>query len=414
MTTLEIKTPKWAECYFKPSRYKVAEGGRASGKSVFFAELAIETMLTEPDESLACIRETQRSLEYSVYRLLKETIEKFNVEDYFIEQNAVVKKRHGKGVIVFQGMNNSSAGAIKSLQGFKYAWVEEAEFFSQRSLDLLLPTISPLRVKGAEIWFTYNRRLKTDAVDNMFFGDNPVDKSEFIHTHTTYLDNPFIPQSEKDKINEFRQKDYDAWSWIYDGNYLNKSKQQVFRNWKIEEFEAPADAIFYLGADWGYKTDPTVLVRCYIVGRKLYIDYEAYRVGCEIVDIPNFFMSVPEAEKWNMTADSARPETISHLEKNGFKRIRPAVKGARSVEEGVAWLQSFEIIVHPRCKHTIDELSLYSYKTDRLTGEIVPLLEDKNNHVIDALRYACEGARRAKKHININQSQYALGAGQVY
>jgi len=75
--------------------------------------------------------------------------------------------------------------------------------------------------------------------------------------------------------------------------------------------------------------------------------------------------------------------------------MSPAIKGAKSLEEGVSWLQSLEIIVHPRCRHTIDELSTYAYKTDPATGKPVPLLEDKNNHVIDAVRYACEGARRA-------------------
>ena len=85
------------------------------------------------------------------------------------------------------------------------------------------------------------------------------------------------------------------------------------------------------------------------------------------------------------------------MKRNGFPRISAAVKGAKSVEEGVAWLQSLEIVVHPRCRHTIDELSTYAYKVDKDTGKPVPILEDKNNHVIDALRYACEGARRAAK-----------------
>jgi phage terminase large subunit len=95
-----------------------------------------------------------------------------------------------------------------------------------------------------------------------------------------------------------------------------------------------------------------------------------------------------------IVADSARPETISHMRRNGFPKIMPAVKGPRSLEEGVEWLKSYDIVVHPRCVHTIDELTLYSYKTDALTGNILPVLEDKKNHVIDALRYACEGIRR--------------------
>jgi phage terminase large subunit len=84
------------------------------------------------------------------------------------------------------------------------------------------------------------------------------------------------------------------------------------------------------------------------------------------------------------------------MRKHGFPRIFPAVKGPRSLEEGVEWLKSYDIVVHPRCVHTIDELTLYSYKRDPLTDRILPVLEDKKNHVIDALRYACEGVRRAK------------------
>jgi phage terminase large subunit len=139
------------------------------------------------------------------------------------------------------------------------------------------------------------------------------------------------------------------------------------------------------------------MVRCNIDGNRLYVDYEAYRIGCEIVNLPDLFMAIPEAEKWPSCADSARPETISHMQKHGFEKMRAAIKGAKSLEEGVAFLQSFDIIVHPRCQHVIDELSLYKYKTDPLTGVVLPILEDKNNHCIDALRYACEGARRAAK-----------------
>jgi phage terminase large subunit len=193
-----------------------------------------------------------------------------------------------------------------------------------------------------------------------------------------------------------QRRDPDKYQHVWQGQYLRNGNARVFRNWKIDEFEAAPDAIHRLGADWGFSIDPTVLVRCHIVGRSLYIDYEAYMVGCEIVNTPELFMQIPEAEKWPIVADSARPETISHMKKNGFPKIMNAVKGAKSVEEGIEFLKNYDIVVHPRCQHTIDELSLYSYKSDPLTGRILPLLEDKKNHVIDALRYACEGVRRSQ------------------
>jgi phage terminase large subunit len=139
------------------------------------------------------------------------------------------------------------------------------------------------------------------------------------------------------------------------------------------------------------------LVRCWIDGKRLYIDHEAYMVGCEIDQLPDLFARVPDSQKWFITADTARPETISYMQRHGYPKINAAIKGAKSVEEGVEFLKSFDIVVHPRCQHTIDELTVYSYEIDDLTGLILPKLADKDNHVIDALRYACEGARRATR-----------------
>ena len=113
------------------------------------------------------------------------------------------------------------------------------------------------------------------------------------------------------------------------------------------------------------------------------------------MDTPDLFLTVPESEKWPIVADNARPETISHMQRHGFPKIMPAVKGPKSVEEGIEWLKSHDIVVHPRCVHTIDELTCYSYKTDPLTGVVLPVLADRDNHLIDALRYACEASRRA-------------------
>jgi phage terminase large subunit len=193
-----------------------------------------------------------------------------------------------------------------------------------------------------------------------------------------------------------RGRDPDKYAHIWLGEYAKSTASRVFTNWRVEEFEAPPDAIHRLGADWGFAVDPTVAVRTHLVGRKLYVDYEAYKVKCEIVNTPELFMQIPEAERWPMIADGSRPETISHMRNNGFGKITNAVKGPGSVKDGIEFLKSFDIIVHPRCKHTIDELTLYSYKVDSKTQEVLPVLEDDHNHVIDSLRYACEAVRRAE------------------
>jgi phage terminase large subunit len=150
------------------------------------------------------------------------------------------------------------------------------------------------------------------------------------------------------------RRDPDKFQHVWKGAYLQNSQSRVFRNWCIEEFDAPPDAIHRLGADWGFAVDPTVLVRCHISGRKLYVDFEAYMVGCEITDTPDLFMTVPESEKWPIVADSARPETISHMRQNGFPKIMSAVKGPKSVEEGIEWLKSVTISLFTRAVRSHD------------------------------------------------------------
>lgn len=181
------------------------------------------------------------------------------------------------------------------------------------------------------------------------------------------------------------------------GNWKIRNTQSlVFTDWEIRKFDTPADAVLRFGADWGFANDPTVLVRGYIDGNTLYVDQEAQGVGVEIDETPALFDTVDGSRKWTIRADSARPETVSYMQRKGFKII-PAVKGPGSIEDGVAFLKSYRIVVHPRCKLTAQEMAAYSYKVDSKTGEILPLLEDKFNNAIDALRYACEGLRRAPK-----------------
>jgi phage terminase large subunit len=352
--------------------------------------MLIESHLLDQKRRSVCVREVQKSLAQSVKRLLELKIEQMNAGAYFEVQEACIKSKKGDGMIIFQGMQNHTADSIKSLEGYDCAWVEEAQSLSQRSLDLLRPTI---RKPGSELWFTWNPSQATDPVDSLLRGENPPPSASVLEVN--YSDNPWFPDVLRAEMEYDRGRDPDKYAHVWRGGYVQNSSSRVFKNWRIEDFEASADAIHRLGADWGFATDPTVLVRCHIVGRTLYIDHEAYQVGCEIVDTPSLFHTVPDSERWPMVADSSRPETISHLRKNGFPKIMPAVKGAKSVEEGIEWLKSYDIVVHPRCTHTIDELTFYSFKTDPLTGKVLPILQDKKNHVIDALRYACEGVRRA-------------------
>lgn len=384
----DMELPDWSEELFnEDARYFALVGGRGSAKSYSVAAALILRAASKPLRIL-CAREIQRSIKDSVKRLLDDTIKRTGLQGFFTSTDTEIRGENGS-LILFAGLR-TNIDSIKSMEGIDICWVEEAQTVSQSSLDILIPTI---RKPGSQIYFTWNPKYKTDPIDSMFNADDLPPRTSFMRVN--WDQNPWFPDVLKAEMEYDRARDPDKYKHVWLGGYVSNSEARVFRNWKIEEFEAPEDAVHRFGADWGFASDPTVLIRCHIIGRTLYVDYEAYRVGCEIVDTPNLFLTVPDSEKWPIVADSARPETISHMQKNGFPKIMPAVKGPKSVEEGIEWLKSHDIVVHPRCQHTIDELTLYSYKTDPLTGAILPVLADRDNHLIDALRYACEASRRA-------------------
>lgn len=392
MTELRIPVAEVFEPLLAPARYKGAEGGRGSGKSHNFAELWLDENIREP---LDCVmlREVQKDLKFSVKRLLEGKIETFNAGGYFDVQDRIIKTKQG-GITIFEGMQNHTAESIKSLEKFRRAWFEEAQKASQKSLDILRPTF--FRAPGTELWFSWNPDLPTDPIEQLLRPADGKTPPGSIVVHANYDTNPWFPADLRLEMEYDRGRDPDKYSHIWLGGFQLRSETRVFKNWRVEEFEIDPKAIKRQGADWGFAIDPSVLIQSYIEGRTLFVTHEAYRVGCEIVDTPDLFGTVPESDKWPIIADSARPETISYMQKNGYPRMYAAHKGPGSIEEGVNFLQGFDIVVHPRCKHTIDELTMYSYKTDPLTGKVLPILQDKKNNVIDALRYSHEGARKVQ------------------
>jgi phage terminase large subunit len=278
--------------------------------------------------------------------------------------------------------------------------VEESSSLSQNSIDVLCPTI---REPGSEIIFTYNRDEELDPVHKTFVTDPP--RNDVWYLHTTYKDNKYFPEVLRNEMEYCKRVDYEKYRHVWLGEPKKVSEAQIFKGkWCVDTFETPClDNIyqgrFFYGADWGFSTDPTVLVRCFIKDRKLFIEYEAYAVGVELDDIPQLFNSVPESRKWKIVADCSRPETISHIAHKGFN-IVPSPKWEGSVEDGIEYLRSFEkIVIHSRCKHAQDEAKYYSYKMDKKTGEVLPIVSDANNHIFDGLRYSLSDYIRKKVSI---------------
>ena len=212
MAILRIKTAEVFEPLLQPSRYKGAWGGRGSGKSHFFAELLVEECYRVPGTRAVCVREVQKTLRESSKAVIEEKIKTLGLGEYFNVLLDRIETR-GNGVILFQGMQDHTAESIKSLEGCRVAWVEEAQTLSQRSLDLLRPTI---RIDDSEIWFSWNPRTRKDAVDR-FLRQDPPDNA--IVVKSNWRNNPWWNAVlEKERIT-YLEKNQDNYSHIWEGEY---------------------------------------------------------------------------------------------------------------------------------------------------------------------------------------------------
>lgn len=383
-----IKLPKAFKSFTQPARYKVPYGGRGGGKSESIARILIDRAGKEKLLFLG-IREIYNSIADSSKALLESVIEEHNLWcDWQATNTSLTNLRTGSRWI-FRGLQKQTSKSIKSLKGVNVVWGDEASALSKRSLELLIPTI---REPGSEIWLSFNPENEDDPVYEMFVAGEPPPRS--IVKLVNLEDNPYFPPDLQEHSDWLRSRDPELWKHVYGGETLQISNQRIYNNWKKESFETPSDASFRGGADWGYSIDPSCLIRIWIRDRTMFIDWEAWQVGCEIVNLPTLFDTVPDSRRFPITADNNKPDTISYLRQNGFV-INPSKKGAGSVIEGIDFVRSYDIVVHPRCENIVDEFKRYKFKKDEHSGKIYKIPEDKFNHGMDSLRYATEGVRHA-------------------
>ena len=372
---LDVEVPRVFRPLLSPARYKGAYGGRGSGKSHFFGGQVPLQMLR--GRNVLCVREIQNSIADSVKRLIEGKIDAYGLAAHFDITEREIRCRPSGAICIFRGMQNHTAASVKSLEDFDVAYWEEAQTASRRSLDLLTPTI---RNPGSELWFAWNPENEGDPIERLLRHDPPEGS---VVVEANHADNPWFPDELRADMERDRQRDPDKYRHVWAGSYQNRSETRVFRNWRVGEVHVPEDARPFYGADWGFANDPTAAVRfCIPKPGLLYIDREAYEVGCPVERVPALLAQVDGIRDWPCRADSARPETIDYVRRHGFPKMLAARKGKGSVEHGIEFLKGFDIVVHPRCVHAERELTLYSYETDKRTGEILPKIEDANNHCI--------------------------------
>jgi len=371
-------------------RLVVLKGGRGGGKTIGVCRVLLMKALASKILIL-CLREFMNSIADSTHRTLTAQIEELGMhEEFEILKSTILCKRTGSQII-FSGMNHPES--VQSLYGCDVVFYDEAQRCSQRSLDILLPTV---RKENSQIIFSLNPHLPTDPVwKQLILGkDNYKD---CVVVDIEWMDNPWFPTVLSDEKDACLRQDVEKYNNIWLGHTLERAECVIFnRPGQIQSYDfTPDPALWqpFFGADWG-SVDPTVLVKTWVWKEDLYVEYETFDVDIPIELITASWDLVAGSANQTIYADNSRPEIIKYLRRNGLPHLRPCKKWPGSILDGIDHLKNFQhIIIHPRCTHTLEEFSSYKWKTRKLgdTEVIIPdEPEDKNNHCIDAIRYSQE------------------------
>lgn len=339
MTNLRLEVPKVFAPLLAPARYKGVHGGRGSGKSHFFAQLLILRALASPIRAV-CIREVQKSIKQSVKLLLDDKIKDLGLQDHFRSLDQEIRCDSGS-VITFQGMQDHTAGSIKSLEGYDIAWCEESQAISERSIRLLRPTI---RKECSEIWFSWNPDNETDPVDELLRGPNPLNDS--IVVQANWMDNPYFPDVLRLEMEQDKIRDPDNYGHVWLGEYQRFAGGAVYGKEMIQAIEDvptrittvpynPSSPVI-VSWDLGY-SDATALWFCQLVGKEpRLIDY--YESNREPL---SHYVKLIKSKPY-MYEVQVLPHDASH------SSLRTGTSLIKQLEELGSWRAGKDIISLPR------------------------------------------------------------------
>lgn len=382
-----------------PARYKGAHGGRGSGKSHFFAELLVEECYRRPGTRAVCIREVQKTLAQSSKHLIESKIEALGLSAHFgITKEAI--KTPGDGEIIFVGMQDHNAESIKSMEGMRYAWVEEAQTLSARSLSLLRPTI---RLPGSELWFSWNPTRKSDAVHALLCGDTIPANAVVVKAN--YADNPWFPEVlEQERIfDSVNRADQYEHIWLgevaraFSGSYFADGLAKAREEGRIGRVAAdpllPIKLFWDLGGA-GANADALSIWACQFVGQEIrvlrYLETRGQVLAYVVEELRKHKLDKAVCV---LPHDGVNTNAITglkyedHLRQAGFavEVIKNQGKGAASMRiEAVRRLMPRMWFNADTTEHGRDALGYYHEKQDEVRGIGLGPEHDWASHAADA------------------------------
>ncbi len=382
------------------------KGGRGSTKSSFVSVEIPLGIMKHPDANAVVIRKVGLYLKDSVYEQLLWAIERLGVSHLWqakLSPLELIYTPTGQRII-FRGADEpKKLKSTKVRKGYiRYVWYEEADEFAGEE-EIRVINQSLLR-GGREftVFYTYNppksQRNWINAAVTVPAEDKLVHHSDYRSVPQEWLGEQFLLEAE-----HLRQTNPTA----YEHEYLGKvtgTGGEVFANLTVRTIspeERQGFSHIRRGLDWGYAADPTAYVVCALERRRLYIYGEIYRYGAKFDPLAEA-IKAENPDNRPISADSAEPRSNDELKSRGL-RIYPVKKGAGSVEHGLIWLQNLdEIVIDPAdCPNAKREFSGYERTPDKKNGGFRDDFPDKDNHTIDAVRYALEtdiGKKKPKTH----------------
>lgn len=398
----------------------VCAGGRGSGKSSDIAHMIIQLMMRYAVNAV-CIRKIDNTLEQSVYEQLKWAISEQQVVHLFRFNKSPLRITYlpRGNYIVFRGAQYPER--IKSLKDsqfpFAIGWIEElAEFKTEDEVRTIINSLLRDDLGDGlfyKFFYSYNPPKRKQSWVNKKYGTQFQPTNTFVH-HSTYLDNPYIAKEFIEEAELTKERDERRYRWEYLGEAIG-SGVVPFDNLRFEKISDDEIANFdniRNGLDFGYATDPLAFVRWHYDKKKngIYAIDEYYGQKISNRQVANWLHSKGYQSN-RIGADSAEPKSIAELYGDlNIPKIYGVKKGPDSVEFGERWLDDLDFIcIDPeRTPHIAREFEAIDYQTDR-DGNPLPRLEDKDNHTIDATRYAfsedMQAGRNVRKKIE-NASYY--------
>jgi phage terminase large subunit len=365
-------------------------GGSSSGKSFFLAQRCIIDVATLGRNYLIC-RKTARTIKKSLFNELCKAIVAFKMDRLFtINKTDLTFTCINGAQILSAGLDDTEkVKSITPTQGvLTDIWIEEATETEYNDVMQLRKRLRGESASPKRLILSFNPIYQTHWLYKEYFthyAESPYRRDDLLILKTTYKDNDFL--TDQDRYTMENEKDSYFYNVYTLGNWGTLGKT-IYTNYKVEHFDTSTFDNIYNGLDFGFASDPTAYIRMHYDKRnkRIYVFDEFMELEMMNDAIATRLHSIIGTEY--ITCDSAEPKSIRELQTLGI-RAKPAKKGKDSINFGIQWIKRHEVIIHPSCVNFIREIQLYQYATDK-NGIYIAKPVDKDNHLLDAMRYALE------------------------